>query len=629
MKLHFANPMGSGDHSSAVAIAYVNAVRDVFQDKKENFDEFLKLVSDFAAKRIDVRGVKARVNQLFKGHKDLILGFNIFMPTEYEISLPLDDNDEQEGYGLAFINAKAHGLVFKDAKAYIDAVRVAFEDRREKYAEFLEVLSDYKAERIDIQGVKARLVELFKGHEDLILGFNTFFTKEYETSLPLDDDEQKGDELAFKDATAYVDAVKVVFKDKSKEYNEFLKVVSDYRAERIDLRGVKARVEYLFKGHKDLILGFNIFLPKEYQITLPFEFETGEDVKNVAKNCELPWDVLDIISKRIDFDDLFQFACVCKNWRAFHKIYWRNFLAFQEPLIVQKSSHVKKCFSFISIPDQKVYHSKKINYFWHFAYSGSSSGYLIMTGKNNSFLLMNPFTRRKMVINTSAFKVNVSDFAYRVLLAFGKDSEDFVLVALCKSSESLHVYQSRNFGWVTYTTMENPWKVVDFVVLHNTIYVVTDKANIGVLSLNSANIKFLELKSTPRVTSSSHLRLVSCDEQLLVIHITSGAVLNVYKIDFSTMDYVKLETLGDIALFYTSGENYCALSNPSRWGYESNSLYAINLSSTKCSVYLGDDNKLPKCIRPDRLQNPPRTGPYLLDWCFRHLHYEVDYSLVE
>lgn len=266
---------GSGDHSSAVAIAYVNAVRDVFQDKKENFDEFLKLVSDFAAKRIDVRGVKARVNQLFKGHKDLILGFNIFMPTEYEISLPLDDNDEQEGYGLAFINAKAHGLVFKDAKAYIDAVRVAFEDRREKYAEFLEVLSDYKAERIDIQGVKARLVELFKGHEDLILGFNTFFTKEYETSLPLDDDEQKGDELAFKDATAYVDAVKVVFKDKSKEYNEFLKVVSDYRAERIDLRGVKARVEYLFKGHKDLILGFNIFLPKEYQITLPFEFETG------------------------------------------------------------------------------------------------------------------------------------------------------------------------------------------------------------------------------------------------------------------------------------------------------------------------------------------------------------------
>ncbi|AES68335.2 hypothetical protein MTR_3g006100 [Medicago truncatula] len=352
-------------------------------------------------------------------------------------------------------------------------------------------------------------------------------------------------------------------------------------------------------------------------------------MNNIEDGCQISWDILDVISRDLDFDDLFQFAGVCKNWREFQKTYWKKFLASPEPLLIQKSSHDKKSFSFISIADRKVYHSKTINQFWQVAYSGCSSGYLIMTGDNNSFLLLNPFTRRKKVINTSTFKVNSSYLAYHVLLAFGKGMEKFVLVASCKRSGSLYVYQSRNLGWVTYSTMESPWKVVDFVVLHHTIYVVTDKANIGVLDLNSTNIKYLELKSTPDVTSTSLLRMVSCDGQLLVIHIASEEILNVYKIDFSTMNYIKLETLGDIALFYASGEYFNALSNPRRWGFESNSLYAINLSSTTCKVCLGDDNKLPKYIKHDRFRVPPKENAYLLDWCFKHQQYEVDYSLDE
>jgi hypothetical protein len=451
---------------------------------------------------------------------------------------------------------------------------------------------------------------------------------EYQIRLPLYHDHKQGHQLVIKDA--FLNQVKLVFQNNMEIYFDFLQIINDHKVQGIDIRGVAAIVKELFKGHTNLILGFNAFLPKEYKITLPFQLhghdKTGKKVK-VTENCQLPWDVLDIISRTLDFDDLFEFACVCKNWRAFHKIYWR--LAFEEPLLVQKSSLVKKSYSFISIPNQNVYHSKMINYFWHFAYSGSSSGYLIMTGKNNSFLLMNPFTRRKKVINTSTFKVKFSYFAYHVLLAFAKGSKEFVLLALCKSSNSLHVYQSQNVGWVTYSKKGYPWMIVDFVVLHNTIYVVTDKGNIGVLNLNSANIKFLEMKSTPIVTSLSRLRLVSCDGQLFVIHTKPSVVFNVYTIDFSIMNYVKLKTLGDIALFYAPGGNYHALSNPGAWGYESNSVYVINRSSTKCRVYLGDDNKLPKYINYDRPQAPPNERPCLLDWCFRHLHYEVDYSLVE
>ena len=38
---------------------------------------------------------------------------------------------------------------------------------------------------------------------------------------------------------------------------------------RIDTVGVIARVKSLFKGDRELILGFNTFLPKGYEITLP------------------------------------------------------------------------------------------------------------------------------------------------------------------------------------------------------------------------------------------------------------------------------------------------------------------------------------------------------------------------
>ena len=43
---------------------------------------------------------------------------------------------------------------------------------------------------------------------------------------------------------------------------------------RIETAGVIARVKELFKGHRNLILGFNTFLPKGYEIILPPEEET-------------------------------------------------------------------------------------------------------------------------------------------------------------------------------------------------------------------------------------------------------------------------------------------------------------------------------------------------------------------
>ncbi|XP_045826128.1 uncharacterized protein LOC123918196 [Trifolium pratense] len=243
-------------------------------------------------------------------------------------------------------------------------------------------------------------------------------------------------------------------------------------------------------------------------------------------------------------------------------------------------------------------------------------------------MLINPFTIIKIINAAPSFETSTILYSMRVLLAFSKCSKEFVFVVLCTQTNYLRVYQSRNCGWVTFSSkIGNQEWVVHFVVLHNVIYLVTNKANIGVLSLNSPNIKFLKLKSTPNVTNIN-FKLVNCDEQLLVVDSRCHQIRNVYKIDFSTMSYVKLETLGDMALFCnvrTTKTDCYALNNPNRWGYESNSVYVTTESTTMCKVYSADDKKLQKYIK---LPTLGKSNHYIYDWCFKHLLHEIDYSLV-
>ncbi|WJX76757.1 hypothetical protein P8452_60138 [Trifolium repens] len=121
----------------------------------------------------------------------------------------------------------------------------------------------------------------------------------------------------------------------------------------------------------------------------------------------------------------------------------------------------------------------------------------------------------------------------------------------------------------------------------------------------------------------------ACDGKLLVVRFVPNAVLYVYRIDFATMSYVKLQSLGDLALFFSPYKCY-ALANPGEWGYESNRVYSIKWPSAQCKVYSGSNNELMECIElAGNREVLSRSRPYWRDWCFRNEHYEVDYSLVE
>ncbi|KAJ8327725.1 hypothetical protein QVD99_003749 [Batrachochytrium dendrobatidis] len=72
--------------------------------------------------------------------------------------------------------------------------------------------------------------------------------------------------LNVRDALSYLDQVKIQFGDQPEVYNRFLDIMKDFKSQAIDTPGVIERVSSLFRGHPNLIMGFNTFLPPGYRI---------------------------------------------------------------------------------------------------------------------------------------------------------------------------------------------------------------------------------------------------------------------------------------------------------------------------------------------------------------------------
>ncbi|KAI4502495.1 hypothetical protein M0802_002407 [Mischocyttarus mexicanus] len=77
---------------------------------------------------------------------------------------------------------------------------------------------------------------------------------------------QQFQRLKVEDALSYLDQVKYKFSDQPQVYNDFLDIMKEFKSQSIDTPGVITRVSNLFKGHPELIVGFNTFLPPGYKI---------------------------------------------------------------------------------------------------------------------------------------------------------------------------------------------------------------------------------------------------------------------------------------------------------------------------------------------------------------------------
>ncbi|XP_077222252.1 paired amphipathic helix protein Sin3-like 4 [Tasmannia lanceolata] len=174
-------------------------------------------------------------------------------------------------------------LTTNDALAYLKEVKDIFQDNKEKYNEFLEVMKDFKAQRIDTTGVISRVKELFKGHRNLILGFNTFLPKGYEITLPLEDDEPPLKKpVEFEEAIHFVNKIKTRFQNDEHVYKSFLDILNMYRKEHKSITEVYQEVASLFQDHHDLLEEFIHFLPDTSPTALMNHAPSGRNSSGIT-----------------------------------------------------------------------------------------------------------------------------------------------------------------------------------------------------------------------------------------------------------------------------------------------------------------------------------------------------------
>ena len=72
-------------------LRYIDEVKHKFRNRPQVYDKFMDIFKQFRYKSIDTDRVVAQVSQLFVGHPELIVGFNVFLPDGYKIDVPQED----------------------------------------------------------------------------------------------------------------------------------------------------------------------------------------------------------------------------------------------------------------------------------------------------------------------------------------------------------------------------------------------------------------------------------------------------------------------------------------------------------------------------------------------------------
>uniref|UniRef100_A0A671Q2R8 Paired amphipathic helix protein Sin3a n=1 Tax=Sinocyclocheilus anshuiensis TaxID=1608454 RepID=A0A671Q2R8_9TELE len=192
------------------ALSYLDQVKLQFGNQPQVYNDFLDIMKEFKSQSIDTPGVISRVSQLFKGHPDLIMGFNTFLPPGYKIESPAltptsQPNPSIPSYASPHspsvqshtpISSSTAGstplqnnqpVEFNHAINYVNKIKNRFQGQPEVYKSFLEILHTYQKEQrnakeaggnytptLTEQQVYAQVAQLFKNQEDLLSEFGQF-----------------------------------------------------------------------------------------------------------------------------------------------------------------------------------------------------------------------------------------------------------------------------------------------------------------------------------------------------------------------------------------------------------------------------------------------------------------------
>ena len=152
------------------AMEFLERVRDIFADRPFIYNSFLAVMKEFKEQSVTTDDVVNRVKLLFKGHPDLLSGFNLFLPPAYRIRV-----DAESPPNTALSKVEDHkAQQFANAYKYVTKVKKRFAAAPHTYKEFLRVLQQYQMVHRSVALVNTQITRLFCSHPDLLSEFATF-----------------------------------------------------------------------------------------------------------------------------------------------------------------------------------------------------------------------------------------------------------------------------------------------------------------------------------------------------------------------------------------------------------------------------------------------------------------------
>ncbi|OUC41001.1 paired amphipathic helix repeat-containing domain protein [Trichinella nativa] len=235
-----------------------------------------------------------------------------------------------------------------DAMGFLERVKEQYINKPDVYNEFLEIMKEFKEQRLDTAAVLKRVAVLFHGMPHLILGFNTFLPPGYRVDVHGDRAEEiilytpSGHVLSFSEsdllterrdpgtaclpcvsikqhsildqsnpvlgefsfALNYVNKIKTRFSDRPEVYDAFLKVLKEYQKDNAALLRTNAslaeksaldtriftEVSNLFAKDQDLLDEFVQFLPDASSMEVPHQpgVRMGPSLSPLSRNDDSP-----------------------------------------------------------------------------------------------------------------------------------------------------------------------------------------------------------------------------------------------------------------------------------------------------------------------------------------------------
>jgi paired amphipathic helix protein Sin3a len=216
---------------------------------------FLEIMKSFKAETIDTPGVIQKVSELFRGHNNLILGFNTFLPPGYRIENS-DLPDDQHSGPMSYVQTGP-------SMAALHAQQMMQQQHMMQGQPGVMLGPGGVPHGAMMDGGFFMGGQPFYDHQPhqymMMMGGGPEAMQQQQ--LQQQQQGQPGQPVEFDHAISYVTRIKRRFANDAETYKAFLDILHTYQKEQKSIKEVLDQVSELFKDHPDLLKEFTYFLP--------------------------------------------------------------------------------------------------------------------------------------------------------------------------------------------------------------------------------------------------------------------------------------------------------------------------------------------------------------------------------